>query len=132
VKTYRFDVDPMAWARARYDSRSRRFFTDTGTKAYKLTLGYQARMQHATEPMSGPLKLILKFYLKPPQRTKLKHPAVRPDIDNYAKAVMDALNGIVWMDDSQVCVIEAVKIYDWVDRRGRIEMEVHEMGVPNE
>ena len=33
----------------------------------------------------------------------------RPDADNVAKAVLDALNGVAWEDDSQVVLLEVVK-----------------------
>jgi Holliday junction resolvase RusA-like endonuclease len=32
-----------------------------------------------------------------------------PDSDNIAKAVMDALNKVVWHDDKQVCVVKVLK-----------------------
>ena len=35
----------------------------------------------------------------------------RPDLSNVVKAVEDALNGIVWVDDSQVIQIRASKHY---------------------
>jgi Holliday junction resolvase RusA-like endonuclease len=34
-----------------------------------------------------------------------------PDSDNIAKAVMDALNKVVWHDDKQVCVLKVVKAW---------------------
>ena len=34
----------------------------------------------------------------------------RKDVDNIAKAVMDAGNGVLWGDDGQVCSLEIVKI----------------------
>ena len=40
----------------------------------------------------------------------LKH-TKKPDLDNLIKAVKDALNGIVWHDDSQVFLVTAEKIY---------------------
>ena len=40
----------------------------------------------------------------------LDRPIVRPDLDNYLKC-LDALNGIVWKDDSQVVMITAQKKY---------------------
>lgn len=33
----------------------------------------------------------------------------RPDVDNLVKAVMDALNGMAWRDDTQVVALDAVK-----------------------
>lgn len=35
--------------------------------------------------------------------------AKKPDVDNLIKAVLDSLNGIVFVDDSQVCDITASK-----------------------
>lgn len=34
---------------------------------------------------------------------------LRGDIDNYMKAIMDALNGVAYVDDRQVLVVRAVK-----------------------
>ena len=35
----------------------------------------------------------------------------RKDIDNLQKLIFDALNGIFWKDDSQICWVEAQKKY---------------------
>jgi len=35
----------------------------------------------------------------------------RPDVDNLCKGVFDALNGIIWVDDSQIVCIHAWKRY---------------------
>ncbi len=121
--TYVFDLEPVAKGRPRLGKYGG-VFTPQATKTFEAMVGYQARAQHKALPLEGPLKLILRFYLKPPVRKTREHPSGRPDIDNYLKAILDALNGIVWIDDAQVCQIKAIKIYDWVDRRGRIEMEV--------
>jgi crossover junction endodeoxyribonuclease RusA len=40
-----------------------------------------------------------------------KHPAGKPDLDKLIRAVLDALTGLVWRDDSQVVHIEAWKLY---------------------
>lgn len=37
-------------------------------------------------------------------------PTTRPDVENYSKA-MDALNGIVWVDDKQIVDEHIAKIY---------------------
>lgn len=52
-------------------------------------------------------------------REKLR-PTSKPDLDNYVK-VKDALNGIIWRDDSQVVRIIADKYYS---ETPRIEFEV--------
>lgn len=38
-------------------------------------------------------------------------PTCKPDADNGAKAILDSLNGIVYRDDSQVCVLLVKKRY---------------------
>ncbi len=38
-------------------------------------------------------------------------PTVKPDIDNYIKAIFDGCNGILFKDDSQVTNVTAGKIY---------------------
>jgi Holliday junction resolvase RusA-like endonuclease len=38
-------------------------------------------------------------------------PTKRPDIDNYQKLVLDAMNGIIFRDDSQVVEIYSMKRY---------------------
>jgi Holliday junction resolvase RusA-like endonuclease len=35
--------------------------------------------------------------------------ALRGDVDNYAKSVLDGLNGVAWRDDSQVCSLHVTK-----------------------
>ena len=39
-------------------------------------------------------------------------PLVKPDVDNITKAVLDALNGVAWHDDSQVVAVDVVKLYE--------------------
>lgn len=38
-------------------------------------------------------------------------PVTKPDVDNYAKAILDALNGIVFKDDNQIVKLTVSKIY---------------------
>ena len=52
----------------------------------------------------------------------------RPDADNFAKAIMDALGDsrLVWMDDAQVCFLQTTKQYantpDEIGARVRIDV----------
>lgn len=80
--------------------------------------------QHAMqgrEPLTGPLAMTVAVILGvPPSWSKRKQadalagtvrPAKRPDIDNFAKLVLDGLNTIAYADDSQVVEITATKHY---------------------
>lgn len=68
--------------------------------------------------LSGALKLTLKFCLPIPKsiskkkREHIFYVSKRGDIDNYCKAVMDAINQVgIWEDDGQVALLVATKIY---------------------
>lgn len=71
--------------------------------------------------LEGPLSLRLHFYMKRPQAHyrssgELKdwapvYKIAKPDSDNLAKGVCDALNGLVWKDDSQVVELHIVKMF---------------------
>jgi len=39
------------------------------------------------------------------------HATGRPDVDNCSKLALDALNGIIWKDDAQVCQLNIVRRY---------------------
>ena len=76
------------------------------------------------KPMTGPLKITLKFYYQRPKshyRTGkyshiLKssaphHHYKMPDLDNLVKFVLDAMNARFFEDDRQICEIIASKHY---------------------
>lgn len=70
---------------------------------------------------SEPVILTVRFFLPRPKshlntkgECKKSAPTShcqKPDIDNMMKAVMDAMKGIVWHDDSQVFMISTVKLW---------------------
>jgi Holliday junction resolvase RusA-like endonuclease len=71
--------------------------------------------------MQGPVQLALEVYLQIPASASKKQqalmasghmlPTKKPDIDNILKAVKDAVNGVVWRDDSQVTDVRLLKRY---------------------
>jgi Holliday junction resolvase RusA-like endonuclease len=42
---------------------------------------------------------------------QLEQKITKPDVDNLAKAILDALNGVAYEDDSQVYSLEVQKWY---------------------
>jgi Holliday junction resolvase RusA-like endonuclease len=43
-------------------------------------------------------------------------PTKKPDLDNFQKAICDALNRIVWVDDSQIVEVLCKKFFDLAPR----------------
>lgn len=78
------------------------YLTDDGreTKA-----GYQlsAKWQYRGLPLTGDLKLTAVVYFK----TKRKR-----DLDNTMKLPQDALNGVLYADDSQIAELHLIRGYD--------------------
>lgn len=72
-----------------------------------------------------PLAMRLTFVFTPPKSyTKKKLEAVKsgelrytkkPDLDNLAKSILDALNGTVYRDDSQIITLSINKEYGHTD-----------------
>ena len=48
----------------------------------------------------------------------------KPDCDNIAKSVLDALNGIAYNDDSQVCKLSINKVYGEIPKTNVILEEI--------
>lgn len=61
--------------------------------------------------MTGAIEISLDFVLSKPKSVKRKYPTVKPDIDNFTKCILDALNNIVYKDDAQIIKLQATKSY---------------------
>lgn len=78
--------------------------------AFKAAVMHAAQDAYSGPPLDGPLRMDVVFVMPRPKvkvwKTKpmprYRHTG-KPDRDNLDKAVMDALKGLVWVDDSQVC-----------------------------
>ena len=80
------------------------------------------------EPMRGALVLSATFKIKRPKGCRRKYPNVRPDNSNFLKAIEDAGNGLLWLDDGQICCFREVwKVYCEPGEEPCIELEVTEL-----
>ena len=69
-------------------------------------------------PYTGPVRLWCEFALMPPKSIPKRQQGwvmhtKKPDIDKLMRMLSDALTGIVWRDDSQICVSAINKVYAW-------------------
>ena len=97
------------------------FFYDPSAKDKK-RIQHILRLKDHGAPLKGPVELKIEFYMPIPKSAskadkermashKILHQK-RPDEDNLAYLISNALKGIVYEDDSQVCAKIVYKIYD--------------------
>jgi len=93
-------------------TRSGHAYTPAKTRAFEDKLKQAYAEAPLPGPMEGPLNVHVILYLEKPKASKGREfPSVRPDLDNYVKAILDAADGIIWKDDGQICVLHAHKFY---------------------
>ena len=90
-------------------------------RQFKTELGWFARLaMHGEEPLQGLLRLYCHFY----KNYRNIGSQGYGDVDNFTKAVMDALQGICYTNDAQIIEIHGFKHYD---KKPRIEIELEEL-----
>jgi len=108
---------PVAKARPRF-TRTGIAYTPKETKDAENYIAVLARREMRAKklgPTEGAVGMGIYVVLQRPKGCKKKYPTSRPDWDNYAKLVCDALNGIAYKDDSQVVKAEVLLL--WADEK---------------
>ena len=136
---FEFDIAPVEQARPRATrfGKGIRLYDPEKVAIFKRQLGMLARQQmldRGLEPFDGPLEVCMGFYrpvqasISRKERARrlsgVHRPTVKPDLSNYIKALEDALNGIIWVDDNRIVQIVAEKKYG---DRPRIVIEVNKV-----
>lgn len=111
------DFPPTAQKRPRVT----RFVTYDPSKKDKIEFLKTIFYQLPKIPLSTALGLTIIFYFARPKShfnrkgillpSSPKHYTKKPDIDNLIKFILDALNGQLYIDDSQIISITATKQY---------------------
>jgi len=70
-----------------------------------------ARRHAPAQPMRGPLVADLEFCYQRPIKPKNSYPKSAGDVDNLAKFFLDAMNGVFYVDDSQIVELRCRKVY---------------------
>jgi len=114
----RFEIpgDPVAKARPRVVRVGpfTRAFTPDRTVRFEDSVRLHAQAAGA-KCLSGAVALEVEavWPMKGQPRKRVPRPSspktTRPDLDNVAKAVLDALNGVAYFDDGQVCELHVTK-----------------------
>ena len=98
-----------------------KIYTDADTRAYERSVGVIARQAMGPRaPFEGPLSASLRFRLPlPKSMTKRRRASILAgeeaylgslDIDNMAKAILDGMNAIAFLDDVQIVRLFVTKI----------------------
>jgi len=113
--------DPVAQGRPRFSSKGRdgkplpfvKTYDPAKSKSFKETVKWQAIEQGANKKLlEGPLKMTLVLRLQRPKGHSGKkglrpsaptHHITKPDLDNMTKLICDALEGVCYARDQQIC-----------------------------
>lgn len=124
------EITPVAKGRPRTARMGGRVVTYTPdkTRSAEKQIAMEARIANI-RPVLAPTSVFIEFGIPMPtswsekrRNEQLGLPVMtRPDIDNYVKLVMDALDGIAWPDDNQVYRVDAQKVYA---EKGYINMRI--------
>jgi len=117
-------MDPVPKGRPRF-TRTGHAFTDKKTLQAEAAIRNAALAEWGKKPFEGAVELVIQFTFKKPKSNKKNLHTQRPDLDNCAKLVSDAINGIAFVDDSQVICLACTK--EWGEA-GKIVLLVDEVG----
>ena len=102
--------------------------------AFKASVRMAASSEYDGPPLTGPLCVNIVFVLPRPKRLIWKKRpmprewhASKPDRDNLDKAVLDALSGLLWVDDCQVCDGRIQKYIASGDEQPHVSIRITEL-----
>lgn len=110
--------------------RQRQWYTAVASRA--------AEEMGTCDLLTGPLIVTLRFALARPKghfgsgknAGKLKvsapqHHAQKPDIDKLTRNTLDAMTGVIWRDDAQVCELHVHR--SWTEGQQGATIEIQEL-----
>jgi Holliday junction resolvase RusA-like endonuclease len=126
--------EPRGKGRPRFVRRTGHAYTPEKTASYEAMLRHEAAITMAgRRPLEGALRVLVVAYFGVPQSWSAKkraaalagviRPTKRPDLDNVVK-MLDAFNGVIWIDDAQVVAGVIEKHYS---DRPRLRIEIVEV-----
>ncbi|MGH7918835.1 MAG: RusA family crossover junction endodeoxyribonuclease [Candidatus Dormibacteraceae bacterium] len=107
-------TEPVAKGRPRFGND--RTYTPTKTQHAEWVIRQAWVDAFGEIPSVGPLRLDVVVWLPipkslPKSRRQSAQPTKRPDVDNYAKTVLDGLDGVAYRDDAQIVDLRVRKRY---------------------
>jgi Holliday junction resolvase RusA-like endonuclease len=93
---------------------------------YKATLRMAAQQAYKGPPLEGPLSMTIIFYFASKRKQAIVK-TTKPDLDNLVKSTLDAMNGLTFKDDSQVCKMHVEKWHSGSHEQPRVEIVISEV-----
>lgn len=124
--TFTIPGEPKSKGRPRFSTRGGfvKTYTDSQTASYENLAKLccrEAMVKGSLTRLEGEILAEIKAYYKIPKSTSKKQrirficdldrPCKKPDTDNIAKIILDALNDIAYEDDKQIVVLHVEKHY---------------------
>jgi len=115
-----FDIIPHAQERPRVRVISKKdgskpfatVYDPIRSKAFKQNIINMLTLNPPSDILDEPMILSCKIYIVKPKTVKREYPEVKPDLSNYIKGIEDAMNKIVYTDDSKIIgYTECMKLY---------------------
>lgn len=117
-----FEIPGKIQAKQRPRFNGKFAYTPANTVTYENWIkACYLRFNDDKELLNGALRVEIEAFFEIPHSTSLKNqlkmihdeilPSIKPDADNIAKSILDALNGIAFKDDKQVVELLVKKHY---------------------
>ncbi len=111
-----FVINVRPFGKQRHRTSRGRTYTPPKTIAYEKLIAREAAL-HFERPYNGPVSVDVVAIFKPAKSWSKKKTALamgqphtqKPDADNLMKAILDGMNGVAYVDDSQVSDEHCVK-----------------------
>lgn len=136
IVTYMVEGNPVGKGRPRFARRGNfvSTYSPTKTRDYESVIKDAAKQaMGSSSPLETPVTVAIYITAPIPQSYSKKRteaclsgserPIKKPDIDNIAKCFLDAMNQVVYLDDTQVLTLHVTKVYGTV---GMVEVMVKE------
>ena len=117
ARTFRLQVTAVPVAKPRPRVGNGRVYTPTNARQAEWEIAQAWERRYPGQaPLMGAVELeVVVFIVQPASIPKFRRqtarPVTRPDADNYAKTVLDALNSVAYRDDAQVVRLVVEKRY---------------------
>ncbi|AKD30311.1 MULTISPECIES: RusA family crossover junction endodeoxyribonuclease [Bacillus] len=130
--------EPIAQGRPRGSIQNGkvRMYDPVKSKNFKQYVALVASQHRPKQVITGPVAMEVRVFRPMPKTVSgskrkkenaekgLLRPVTKPDVDNYVKGVKDALNHLIYKDDSQVVDLKVSKFYS---EEPRVEVIITEI-----